>query len=379
MANLPSLTRRTVIIGGGVHAQIFAATMAALGQEPPVVLEKMNRLGGVFGYGVRPFWLNSVNAASFASTDPGPTRIRSRSASDDLNWFPNCDVQVRGECMTEYPSSALVGSVVRRNVRKYAEVFTSCDVIVTSTGFSSGDRPIIEVDGQDYECGRLIDARGLTMTAPAGCAPNTSVITAMDYLAGRLPALPADPVIAVIGDGDTAYVTIEDALGQGPEPRNINPSEIGWYGPSIYPTKKQFMLNVHARYLGLARHMPQANTIGMIRPFLERGTAYGIGAGARVNGRTYDLAIYCTGFGPAFTGRDAISVGSLDIGDNGAGLWRQSGNRRYFVIGAAAGAGISYRGAEFGRGYTNFPRNVASIFRLGPETARLAASLPALT
>lgn len=373
MANLPSLTRRTVIIGGGVHAQIFAATMAATGQEPPVVLEKTNRLGGVFGYGVRPFWLNSVNAASFASTEPGPTRIRPRSVSDDLNWFPNCEAQVRGECRTEYPSSALVASIVRRNVRKYAEVFLSCDVSVVSTGTF----PEIEVDGTRYECGRLVDARGLTMTAPNGCEPGTSVITAMDYLAGRLPALPPDPVIAVIGDGDTAYVVIEDALGQGPEPRNVNPSEIGWYGLSIPPTKKRFMLDVHARYLGLARHMPQAGVTGMIRPFLERGTAFSLGAGARVNGRTYDLAVYCTGFAPAFTSRENVVVTGLEIGNPASGgIWRQAGN--YYVIGAAAGAGISYRGSEFGRGYTNFPRNVASIFRLGPETARLAASLPAL-
>lgn len=372
MANLPSLTKRTVIIGGGVHAQIFAATMAALGQEQPVVLEKMNRLGGIFGYGVRPFWLNSVNAASMASTDPGPTRIRPRSASDDLNWFPNCEVQVRGECRTEYPSSALVGSIVRRNLRRNAEVFTSCDASVVSVG----SYPVVQVDGQDYECGRLVDARGLTMNPPAGCAPGTCVISALDYLAGRLPALPDDPSVAVIGDGDTAYVVIEDMLGQGPDPRNLNPSEIGWYGPSIFPTKKRFMLDVHARYLGLARHMPQNDTTGMIRPFLQRGTAANLGSAARVNGRTYDLAVYCTGFNAAFTLRDNVSPAGLDIAEGGTALWRQSGN--YYVIGAAAGNGISYRSSEFGLGYTNFPRNVASVFRLGPETARLAASLPAL-
>lgn len=371
MANIPPTENREVIIGGGVHAQIYAATRVTLGFPRPLVLEKENEPGGIFARYPLGFWLNSVNDAGIGSTRQGPTRMRPLSESDDLNYFPNCAKQIRDDCGTEYPSNLMVAATVRANLSRYADIVTGAKVTVT-------DRydVVFQVDGNPYRAGRLIDARGLAMPAVDGAREGTPVITADHYLRGMLPSgfglRSAPKRVAVIGDGDTAYVVVESMLGQGPLSRPFPVSAIGWYGPTLPLTKKQFALTVHARYMGISRHMPQADVTGVIRPYPERGTAASTGNAARVNGQTYDLVVCCTGFRPASS--DFMPAGS----DVGQGLWRSTGNR-YFIVGAAVG--IPFRSAEFGSGddyntgYTRFPRNVAAIFRLGPETAELAASL----
>ena len=376
MADIPPTENREVVIGGGVHAQVYCATRVALGFPKPLVLEKEREPGGIFARCSTGFWLNSVNDAGIASTRQGPTRMRPLSAADDLNWFPNCARQVRDDTDTEYPASNVVGAVVRANLRRYADVVTSVKVTVTDR--YQGE---FEVDNRDYGAGRLIDARGLAMPEIAGAAASTPVITADHYLRGLLPTglgftRDSEPKrVAVIGDGDTAYVVVESMLGQGPQGRPFNVSEIGWYGPGLPQAKEAFAIAVHARYMGISRHMPQASVTGMIRPYAERGTASNVGEAARVNGQTYDLAVYCTGFKPAFTNGE-FQPGSAYVG---AGLWRVIDDR-YFVIGPAAD--IAFTDGEYGTGdtfntgYTRFPRNVGAIFRLAPETARLAASLP---
>jgi hypothetical protein len=139
---------------------------------------------------------------------------------------------------------------------------------------------------------------------------------------------------------------------------------------------------VQARYLGLARHFPQADVTGMITPYAQRGNPVLLGGMARVGTQTYDLAVCCTGYEPAFdlsreTPSSSSSSSSSSSFSRGAGLWRfySSG---YYIVGTAAA--LPYQPYEIGDGnnYTRFAANVASILRLGPATAQLAASLPAV-
>lgn len=380
MANLPNLSGREVIIGSGVHATVYAATRVQMGFPRPVMLERDDRPGGMFSRYTTRFWLNSVNAGSLDSTSAGPTRIPSRSPSDDLNWLPNCQFQVASVCGTEYPDNKTVGQTVRRNADKYADVYTGCE----ATLYDVFGYPTIEVDGTRYNVPRLIDARGLRHADAPNAKAGTPVITADHFLSGQLPATIADGTpksVAIIGDGDSACIVAEALLGQGPDGRPFSVSRLGWYGQNLPSnndgevTKNAWLRSgtLHARYLGLARHLPQAGVTGMIEPFRVRAEAASLGSTARVSNRTYDLAVYCTGYVPAFTDGEPV-IRALDQGPNRA-LWRSNG--RYFAVGPCAG--IAYSNNELAAnlgGYTRFPRNTAAIFRLAPATAQLAATLP---
>ena len=380
MAIPDDIGEREVVIGAGVHGMVYAATRVSMGFPKPLVLEKEDRPGGTFARLTVPFWLNSVNEGSITSTSEGPTRIRPLTPEDDLNWLPNAPFQVAAACMTEYPSSSLVGDVIRKSLRRVADVVTSCDVTVTN-GFTT--TPVVSVNGRVYTCKRLIDARGLKPVIPAGAKAGTCVITGDDFLRGLWPEGMADGKpkrIALIGGGDTARIVAEALLGQSPGGRvPVNCAEIGWYATDGFPlTKQQAFTNFQARYLGLARHFPQASSTsaavfngGMIRPYAERASAASLGSRARVNGQNYDLAVTCTGYEPAFSNAED----GPSIYEQGAGLWREYGS--YYIVGPAAR--MEYRSSEMQFGYTRFPQNVAAILRLAPETARLAASLPALS
>jgi hypothetical protein len=233
MADLPDLSKREVVLGAGVHGQIYCATRVAMGFEKPVVLEREQMPGGIYmRYAPVPFFLNSVNRGSITSTAKGPTRIRSLTPADDINYFPNCASQVGAECDTEYPSSLLVAQMVRQNHGRYSQVYPGCDVAVTDP-FRS--KPLISVNGEPaVTVGRLIDARGLRCKDVDGCKPFTSLVTADHYLRGQVPDTMLDGApkrIAIIGDGDTARIVAESLLGQGPKGMRINVTEIGWCRP----------------------------------------------------------------------------------------------------------------------------------------------------
>src|SRR5882724_5290913 len=84
---------RTVIVGGGLHGAVIAATFAACGKPPPMVIERRQKTGGMFA-DLAQFRMNSANGASIRSVaSPGPTRVPSLSPSDDLNWVPNAPEQ----------------------------------------------------------------------------------------------------------------------------------------------------------------------------------------------------------------------------------------------------------------------------------------------
>lgn len=378
MADFPllpaELSTREVIFGGGPHAAIYAATRTALGHPKPVVIEQRAVCGGVFARLV-PFYLNSANNASIRSVREGPSRLAPDSTSDDLNFLPNAAHQVRDVAWTEYPTSADVAAVVARNLKLYAQVFTG----VTVTRIRPGVLAFQVNDTMTtYYPRRIIDARGQQMAAlPRALAGCPAVITAEDFLSGGR-SLPQGTKVAIVGDGDTAAIVAENLLGLSPaRPLMSPPTVIGWYGPDVPMTKNVWMTTRHARYLGLARHFPQAEVTGTIRPYRERGEVTAAGNYALVNGQLYDLVIMATGFAGALSAQRAATQAPFDASSliPVAGASAFSG-REYYAIGAAAGP-QPFTAAETELGFTRFPANTAALFRLGPRTAQLAASLPA--
>ncbi|HVT97847.1 MAG TPA: hypothetical protein VHE33_10085 [Acidobacteriaceae bacterium] len=384
MANLPNLSDREVIIGGGAHAAVYAATRVKLGKRQPVVLEAEARCGGVFTRLSRvPFWMNSASGASVDSTGAGPTRIPSRSVTDLLNWLPNCEVQADGpgsDNQTEYPLSTMMGSAIRRSLARAAEVYTGVRAYVTDVA----RREITTQDGDSYRCGRIIDARGLNMDSRrpelSMCKELTPVITAEMFLRGMWPSgisSRGPQRVALVGGGDTACVVAEALLGQGPEGWPFAAESIDWFAVDLPGSKSDWLDSKHARYAGLARHFPQAERRGMIRPRQQRvdtETVQVIGDAVRVGFDTYDLAVFCTGFQPAFAEYGpglADNVYRPGVYRDERGLWRRDGE--YYIVGTAAG--LAQQRGELDKGYSRFPKNTDALYRLAPETAKLAALL----
>lgn len=362
MAVIPDVSDREVVIGGGVHAAIYCATRVALGFDKPLVLEKETTTGGVFARYL-PFWLNSANRASLRSVRPGPTRLLPESRSDELNWLPNCEIQISDISRTEYPSSADVALAVQRNLRKYAEVITG---VTAGLSYTTTTTPFFTTGGKNYFPRRLIDARGIQMRDKYQAAP---VITAEALLSNRARIVSA-PKVAVIGGQDTGSIVIEYMLGMGTVAPTFDVNSITWFGENLPETKALWMTERHARYLGLARHFPQGGQSGMIRPVRSRADVMGIGGACTVDGEVFDLAILCTGFSSA-----AITQSSADPRDYGEFMRVRRICDNFFAIGAVT-TPLAFSFREKTLGFDRFAQNSAAIFRLGRRTAALAAGLP---
>lgn len=375
MERIPDLSDKEVIVGGGVHASIYCATRVALGFPKPVVLEREAGFGGVFhryGYGGMAFWLNSANRASLDSVKEGPTRLIPRDANDELNYMPNCEMQISRKSNSEYPSSRDVSLTVRTNLQQYAfKIYTSASVTVDPYNprtITVEDR--IYGDTDTVRVGRLIDARGLSPRKPE--VASRRIMTVEDLYSNP----PADMRnVAVIGDGDSAMIAIELLLGQS-DSKTYRPTveTIDWYGPRVPATKKQFLNSIQIRYAGISRHLPQAKTVGIIQPYQERGMVAPTGDGVIVNSRRYGYAIMATGYEPESRTDYNPAYQSYVFDDGGriARFINEPGSGAY-VTGPAAEMPLT--DSEFQVGFGRFPRNSVSIFRTSGMTARLAAKL----
>lgn len=368
-----SVSDREVIIGGGLHAAVYAATRVAMGKEVPIVLEERSELGGVFATLI-PFAMNSANDASVASVEAGPSRLIRKSQSDDINYLPNSRFQVRDRNYgAEYPSSADMAYVIKKTLSDYAETYTSAYVNVARTSLEVYADDSIERDdaSRDYlgAARRIIYATGLRMPDTYEGLTTRSVMTAENFL--RNPILDYENKrVAIVGAGDTAATIAEFLVGQGITRPFTRPDNIDWYGgPYMSLTKKRWALDYHARYIGLARHFPEAKRAGVIKPIRERGIINPLGSVTEVNGRTYDLVIDATGFKP-------YKPFNVNINE----VYRASTNTRViartdydgrFVIGAAADLSPFLEPAYQNR----FIASNSALYNLAPLTATLAAVL----
>lgn len=368
-----SVSNREVIIGGGLHAAVYAATRVTMGKEVPIVLEERSELGGVFATLIS-FAMNSANDASVASVEAGPSRLIRKSQSDDINYLPNSRYQVRDRNYgTEYPSSADMAYVIKKTLSDYAETYTTAYVNVARTSLEVYAYDSIERDdaSRDYigAARRIIYATGLRMPDTYERLTTRSVMTAENFL--RNPILDYETKrVAIVGAGDTAATIAEFLVGQGITRPFTRPDYIDWYGGYTMPlTKKRWALDYHARYMGLARHFPESKRTGVIRPIPVPGVITALGNIAEVNGRTYDLVIDATGFKPYKPFYNDINEVYRES-TTGRAIARTDYDGR-FVIGPAADLSPYLKPAYQNR----FAASNSALYNLAPLTATLAASL----
>lgn len=366
-----SITNRTVIVGGGVHGAIYAATYFKATGVKPVILEAGTQCGGIFGR-VIPFQMNSTHAASIDSVTGGPTRIPSRVDGDDLNYLPNSPFQVT--CSREYPSTTDMAYAVRQTAEYAADVYTGARAYVSGNGVDIYEGTDLNGRYLGY-ARRTIWATGLAMTDPAtpirtdATGRCTAIVTAEAFLGDINPyAARISGRIAVIGGGDTACTVIEYLLGQGETAiYGTRPTDIDWYGGYALPTtKKRWALDFHARYIGIARHMPQNGREGILHPKAVQVTPEPLGDYAQVQGRNYRLVIDATGFKPLSC---PVSANTLLYDVTGNQVIARSNSSETFVkIGPAAK--ISGGNPYFPN---KFPAANQAIYVLAPRTAIIAA------
>lgn len=369
MAAPRSVRERTVIIGGGLHGAVVAATFAACGKPPPIVVERRLSVGGIFG-DLAMFRMNSATKASVRSvTSPGPTRVPSLSPADDLNWIPNAPWQVSSATpLSEYPDSTTMARLIREILGTYSELYTDASMIFDKYG------DCYSPDGDSYygKAARIIFAGGLAERpdmpeGPAIMSGYAFMKTPVRDLAGKK--------IALIGGGDTAAQCAEYAVGQGMTQPSSFPDSVDWYGGESMPTTKEtWMRQAHTRWALIGHHLPDRNdapSAAVFRPYTERGQVANLGKEAWVNGQVYDLAIMATGFVPApcpVTMNTQVRVGDQIVArmyDDG------SGRPRIFRVGTAAELNALFK--PYKSRYA-IPSQQA-IYNLAPRTAAFAASL----
>lgn len=295
----------TLIIGGGLHAAVYACNAAVL----PVVAER-SRLGGVFAISSKPaFRLNSRNRPDDGTRLPG--------GDGSLNYIPGGDLQVADLSTDEYPTQDNFALAIKANlieqaiplpatrVRKVTLQNNGLQVVVASNGLLRYLFP-----------SQIIVATGIGDSTKLQPARISSKVLTFERWLGSLNerSFPWKDVkrLAVIGANDSGKVVIEHALGQGPSivgSTNLDfVRHIDWYGQSSY-YQEEFEDCERSRYVGIGRYMPRVRDINhFVRVFPIGVRATGISTtqqGPRIryllgdNCRTsapYDLVVVCTGF-----------------------------------------------------------------------------------
>lgn len=366
-----SVQGRTVVVGGGLHGAVIAATFAVCGKPPPIVTERRNYTGGVFA-DLAMFRMNSANAAGLRSVlSPGPTRVPSLSPSDDLNWVPNVRPkdQVRSASgMVEYPYSGDMATLIQRTLDKHAEVNLNAEISFDQYG------ACYSMSGDEFygNAERIIFAGGLV--EPPNMPKGPAIMSGYAFMKKPVRDL-AGLKIALCGGGDTAAQCAEFMVGQGITKPASFPDSVDWYGGESMPTTREFWLRqIHARWFDLARHLPERKDVpseAVFRPYTERGEVANLGEKAWVNGQVYDLVIMATGFRPAQSPvpmSTLVRIGGLTVARTYDG---GSSRPRVFRVGTAAELEVTFKPYP-----SRFAAAKEAIYNLAPRTAAFAASLP---
>jgi hypothetical protein len=342
--------------------------MNACGHGRPVVFEKEAKTGGMFE-ALTNFRMNSANAASVESVQtPGPTRLPARSPSDDLNWLPNADEQVRAlSGLVEYPYSNDMARCIQRALSAYAEVYTGVSVSYNMYGEVAWNGDTLGMSKRIVFAGGLVPRPDL----PQGPA----IMSGYEYMKRPVREL-SGRKIAVIGGGDTAAQVAEIMLGQGITMPTTAPECIHWYGTEKMPlTKQVWMRRVHARWAGIGRALPDEGDDklieGVVKPLPVRAEVISLGNAALVNGQVYDMAVMCTGFVPAECRVNTpykFKLGGVTVGCCTYEV--EPLRSRVFKIGTAADITASYKPYV-----SRFPQAKQAIYNLAPRTAAIAAAV----
>ena len=364
-----------VIIGGGFHAAVYAATRMLAGFPRPLVVERGPRVGGTFGItGWPTFFLNSRNRAGGAGLagDQGAA----------LNYLPGAPIQAANVSMTEYQTNSDMALVIRLTLAQYADVLTNAEVLSVTR-----DGTAVEIDIADrgvLRAGRVIDARGLGDPADQNLANGTTIVTFPQFLARMASPWPLRGVsrAAVIGGGDSGKCTVESSLGIAPQPLMAAAAldrveRVDWYATDLPDTCEQWQQEIRGRYQATGRYLrPDRFGVRRLAVVNRRAQPVGVPGAALIDGRSYDLVVVCTGNRETdIDGLDFGSFGEYEIGGDPAA--RQHDNLPAFRVGPHARLPFTFR--ERQDGIADIGANAVSMFRTASKTAALAATLPALT
>lgn len=376
---------REIVVGGGLHAAIYAAARVAAGFPKPVVLERSGpeRVGGAFAVSMKPvFRLNSRNR-------PGTVGLPNQDKA--LNYIPGAPLQPSMITSEEYPDNADMAWLIRVALAQNAIVFPNVTVkqVDSRNGAVRGGNSVMRVttgNGDAFTCGRVIDARGMGDPSTAGVGDSVITFPQLMKRMGSMFPLKGMREVAVIGGGDSAKCAVESMLGIAPG--NSSPigldyvSNVGWYtGGTISQTCSEFREQQRGRYIRIGQFLDGniSNPTTRLEVFSQRGYATPTVGGVIVNERTYDLAVLCTGSTtPSLddNGYGFFGVRAPGTDESGTIVARQAAPIPYFKIGPAAG--IPFSEAEITARVADNQANIVAMFRLAQRTAALGTMLTAL-
>jgi hypothetical protein len=363
---------REVIIGSGFHAAVYAAIRVLSGYPKPLVLERGPRAGGTFAITTRPtFYLNSRNRAGNAGL-----------AGDQqaaLNYLPGAPIQAANVSMEEYQTNTDMAFVIRLTLAQFADVVTGADVVSVAR---DGAGVLLDVvDRSPVAAGRVIDARGLGEPSGAAVANATTIFTFpqfMQRMAGMWP-LRGVRRVAVIGGGDSAKCAVESLLGIAPQPFMAaaaldSVQGIDWFSDDLPTTCEGWHQRIRGRYQALGRYLrPDRLGVRRLTVLPRRARSVALPGAALIDGRSYDLAVVCTG------NQEAVLDG-LEVRDfeqyatrDGIVVARQHEELPAFRVGPHAR--LPFTTQEREDGVATIEANAVSMFRTAPKTAALAATL----
>jgi hypothetical protein len=371
-----SSTDREVIIGGGFHAAVYAATRVLSGYPKPLVLERNERAGGTFAMTARPtFYLNSRNRAGSAGLagDKGAA----------LNYLPGAPIQAANVSMLEFQANTDMAFVIRLALAQFADVVTNAtalSVVRDGTGVQ------IEIADRDpLLAGRVIDARGLGDPTGQDIANATTILTFPPFMQRMASMWPLRGVrrAAVVGGGDSAKCAVESFLGIAPQPFMAaaaldSVDRIDLYSDDLPTTCEQWQQDIRGRYQAIGRYL-RPDRLGLRRLTVvnRRARPVALPGVALIDGRTYDLVVVCTGNQEsAIDGLDFDSFDHYTIPDANV-VAQQHYNLPAFRVGPHAR--LPFTPQEREDGVADIPANAVSMFRTANKTAALAATLPAVT
>lgn len=365
-----------VIIGGGVHAAIYASARVQMGHRKPLVIERA-RIGGVFALSRQAsFYLNSRNR-------PGAGGLPSENRA--LNYVPAAPIQMANLSSSEFQSNADMAFVVRCTIAKHAEVRLGKAVRAVNysydTGYGSPRPLVVELeDGTPVFAGRVIDARGLgDPFTPSG---DERVIPFPEFLRRLDKPFPLEGMgrVAVVGGGDSGKVAIEALLGIGPSTGMSVPAldwldQVDWYGRGLADTCEGWRNQERGRYQAIGSFLrPVDNGRRRLRIFNETGNVQPGFEMVYVNSRPYDHVIIATGWSRPVLQGGPYDEGYSSIYGFAPQLARQVADAELYQVGPAAD--LPFDEFELEMSTARTPQNRVALFRLGARTAALASRLP---
>lgn len=387
-----------VIIGGGLHAAVYAAGRAARGYPRPLVIEQSDRPGGAFAVSRAPsFYLNSRNR-------PGLPGLPNQGQA--LNVIPGAPVQMAALSGLQFQTNADMAYVIRATLAEFADVLTG--VRVTGISMSRedyGDYSTVTLDnGKSITCLRVIDARGLGSPDAAGASNGSTIITFPEFMAKMDTAYPLRGMrrVAVIGGGDSGKCTVESLMGTGPDgSRSVTAldyvEKVDLYAPGLPDTCDEWRKTQRGRYQDIGSFLPQAAQQATVDRFGNRNPDYRPSRPSRVNvykfrgtctpsvgnvivgNNAYDMAVLATG--STLPEIDGAPLGRRTPGFRISGdsefLGRKADSYEYYRVGPAAD--LPFSELENRTGISAIPANIVAMFRLNNRTSAMAYNLPDLT